>query len=203
MGGATAQHSSQEGGFQQWKSKYAPNDSGADYDLKGAYYAGARPDMERGHFPDTFKLPNHPTFSTGSKYSTPEQMGGEWGQTPQGKDTYEPSRWMERDPARMAELAKYMKQAEPNAVLVRRAEPVGTKLLPETNIPSVNAYFKQHPEVAAMVTGAGANGMPEDMPAGVQFNPYNANMAIPKNRQSVWANESIRNKMNQTGYSPS
>lgn len=120
MGGATAQDSSQEGGFQQWKSKYAPNDSGADYDLKGAYYAGAKPDMERGHFPDTFKLPNHPTFSTGSKYSTPEQMGGEWGQTPQGKNTYEPSRWMERDPARMAELAKYMKQAEPNAVLVRR-----------------------------------------------------------------------------------
>jgi hypothetical protein len=119
MGGATAQHSSQENGFQQWKSKYAPHDSGSDYDLRGAYYSGAQPDMERGHFPDTFKLPNHPTFSTGSKYSTPEHMGGEWGQL-QGRDTYEPSQWMEKDPARMAQLSQYMKQAEPNAVLVRR-----------------------------------------------------------------------------------
>jgi hypothetical protein len=119
MGGATAQHASQESGFQQWKSQYAPHDSGADYDLRGAYYAGAKKDKETGHGPDTFKLPNHPTFSTGSKYSTPEHMGGEWGQA-NGKDTYEPSQWMESDPARMAELQQYMKKVEPNAVLIRR-----------------------------------------------------------------------------------
>lgn len=75
--------------------------------------------MERGLFPDTFNLRNHPTFSTGSKYSTPEHMGGEWSQA-NGRDTYEPSQWMEQDPARMAELSQYMKRAEPNAVLIRR-----------------------------------------------------------------------------------
>jgi hypothetical protein len=31
---------------------------------------GGKPDS-RGHFPDTFKLPNHPTFSAESKYATP------------------------------------------------------------------------------------------------------------------------------------
>jgi len=76
-------------------------------------------------------------------------------------------------------------------------------LLPETHIPSVDAYFQKNPQVAGMVTGAGANGMPQDMPAGYQINQYNTNMAVPANRQSVIANESIRHHMNQTGYSPS
>jgi hypothetical protein len=40
------------------------------------------------HFPDTYKLPNHPTFSNESIYSTPENTGGSWeGETfsPKGK----------------------------------------------------------------------------------------------------------------------
>jgi hypothetical protein len=78
----------------------------------------------------------------------------------------------------------------------------GTELLPETNIASVNEYFKNKPEVAGMVTGAGANGMPKEMPAGYQINPYNENMKVSANRQSVIANESIRNEMNRIGYAP-
>jgi hypothetical protein len=76
------------------------------------------------------------------------------------------------------------------------------KLLPETHFPSVDAYFKQHPEVAGMVTGAGANEMPKDMPAGYQINPYNNDMRDPANRQAVIANESIRNEMNRIKYAP-
>jgi hypothetical protein len=53
--------------FEQWKAKYAPRDSGEDYDLKGAYRAGVAPDAQ-GHMPDTFKKPNHPTFSVESQY---------------------------------------------------------------------------------------------------------------------------------------
>jgi len=30
------------------------------------------------HFPDTYKYPNHPTFSNESIYSTPEKPGGKW-----------------------------------------------------------------------------------------------------------------------------
>ncbi len=55
--------------FQEWKKVYAPRDSGQDYDLRGAFQAGIKPDPKTGHWPDTFKLPNHPTFSDESKYA--------------------------------------------------------------------------------------------------------------------------------------
>ena len=58
-----------EAKFQDWKAKYAPNDSGQDYDLRGAYKAGVTPDPNTGHMPDTFKKPNHPTFSNESQYA--------------------------------------------------------------------------------------------------------------------------------------
>ncbi len=63
--------------FQIWKAKYAPNDSGDDYDLRGAFKAGLKPDPKTGHWPDTFKKPNHPTFSNESKYAkdAPEKAG--------------------------------------------------------------------------------------------------------------------------------
>lgn len=65
--------------FQAWKQKYAPNDSGSDYDLQGAFKAGVTPDGDRGHFPDTFKKPNHPTFSDESQYSGKDgNVGGTW-----------------------------------------------------------------------------------------------------------------------------
>jgi hypothetical protein len=71
----------EEKGYQGWKTKYAPNDSGADYDLRGAYIAGVTPDPKTGHFPDTFKKPNHPTFSDQSQYAREvdaAQLGGHW-----------------------------------------------------------------------------------------------------------------------------
>ena len=55
--------------FRTWKSQYAPKDSGYDYDLPGAFKAGFTPHPVTGHWLDTFKKPNHPTFSTQSKYS--------------------------------------------------------------------------------------------------------------------------------------
>jgi len=55
--------------FQTWKAKNAPTDSGADYDLRGAYKAGLNP-AANGHWPDTYKKPNHPTFSNESIYAT-------------------------------------------------------------------------------------------------------------------------------------
>ena len=68
----------QEQQFQQWKAKYAPNDSGQDYDLRGAFKAGVVP-AANGHMPDTFKLPNHPTFSNESQYATPNAPHWEGG----------------------------------------------------------------------------------------------------------------------------
>lgn len=54
--------------FAEWKERYAPNDSGEDYDLRAAFFAGVVPD-EHGHWPDLFKKPNHPTFSKESVYA--------------------------------------------------------------------------------------------------------------------------------------
>lgn len=54
--------------YEQWKEIYAPHDSGEDYDLHGAFKAGLVPNPN-GHWPDTFKKPNHPTFSVESIYA--------------------------------------------------------------------------------------------------------------------------------------
>lgn len=79
-----------EADFQKWKAQYAPNDSGADYDLRGAYLKGYKPSAENGHFPDVFKKPNHPTFSDQSKFAKdyPDKAGSWQGETyipPKGK----------------------------------------------------------------------------------------------------------------------
>jgi len=75
----------QEPAFQAWKAANAPKDSGADYDLHGAFLAGVKPDPETGHWPDTFKKPNHPTFSDQSKYAAYGKPGSWDG------DTYVPA----------------------------------------------------------------------------------------------------------------
>jgi hypothetical protein len=79
----------EETAFRAWKQRYAPQDSGADYDLRGAFKAGLTPDPQTGHWPDTFKKPNHPTFSDQSRYATGADAAraGSW----QG-ETYTPPR---------------------------------------------------------------------------------------------------------------
>jgi hypothetical protein len=64
--------------FQEWKRINAPNDSGLDYDLRGAFKAGLEP-AANGHWDDTFKKPNHPTFSVYSKYAKDRpELAGTW-----------------------------------------------------------------------------------------------------------------------------
>lgn len=73
-GGAPSHYSTpltatEERAFQQWKQIHAPNDDGSDYDFRGAFKAGLNPDPQTGHWPDTFKKPNEPTFSDQSQYA--------------------------------------------------------------------------------------------------------------------------------------
>src|SRR5215472_5465284 len=52
-----------------------------DYDMPGYIAKYGQPDQSKGqHLTDEFKLPNHMTFSTDSKYSNDTQKGGEWRQ---------------------------------------------------------------------------------------------------------------------------
>jgi hypothetical protein len=69
----------EEAEFKAWKQKYAPKDSGMDYDLRGAFKAGEKPGAD-GHWTDKFKKPNHPTFSDQSQYAQGEfkRLAGTW-----------------------------------------------------------------------------------------------------------------------------
>lgn len=103
--------------FQEWKAKNAPNDTGADYDLRGAFKADITPDPERGHLPDTFKKPNHPTFSDQSQYhGMDDNVGGTWGNV-DGQDTFTPGATNLKNHT-PEELGNYFKEVEPNAKLL-------------------------------------------------------------------------------------
>lgn len=99
-----------EASFQQWKQQAAPTDSGADYDFRGAFKAGVQPDAN-GHWPDTFKKPNHPTFSNESQYaSAAPDKAGSW-----NGDTFVP-------PAKAAPLEQSI---EPYAMAQRGERSIG------------------------------------------------------------------------------
>lgn len=75
----------QETAYQGWlKTLSAKQRNTYDYDLRGAFKAGIQPNAD-GHFPDTYKKPNHPTFSNESQYANAQHPGGSW----EG-DTYVP-----------------------------------------------------------------------------------------------------------------
>lgn len=69
----------EEAAFQKWAGKKIRDIY--NYDLRGAWRdisSGKVIPDERGHLPDTYKKPNHPTFSKESIYSTDDTPGGEW-----------------------------------------------------------------------------------------------------------------------------
>lgn len=71
--------------YQKWRSALPkPLQYEGDYDLRGLYKANpnSKPSPNL-HFPDTFKLPNHPTFSNESIYFNPatKNSAGRWQET--------------------------------------------------------------------------------------------------------------------------
>jgi hypothetical protein len=63
-----------------------------DYDARGEFLAGADRNNPTGHGQDTFKKPNHPTFSSGSKYHGVDgHVGGEWTDLKDGSWQFAPS----------------------------------------------------------------------------------------------------------------
>lgn len=67
-------------------------DAKFDYDMQGWYKANPDASPHTGaHYPDTFKKPNHPTFSDESIYHGVDgNQGGTWGLDEGGKDTFTP-----------------------------------------------------------------------------------------------------------------
>lgn len=80
--------------YSNW-AKTNVTDSGHDYDYAGAFLAGyGRGNSENGHLPDTFKKPNHPTFSVESKYATGayKKYAGSWSQNKAGEYSFKPAK---------------------------------------------------------------------------------------------------------------
>ena len=113
----------QEQQFQSWVTQQSQatgrnvsNDL-YDYDLRGDWAQGAARD-ERGHGTDTFKKPNHPTFSTGSKYhGADDTEGGEWGKADDGSWTFKPGK-SNLEHFSPEELKDYFDKVEPGNKLL-------------------------------------------------------------------------------------
>lgn len=112
----------QETKFLEWANANKRLQDLADYDMRGAWLANTG-QSGNGHYPDTFKKPNHPTFSDQSRYHNTDSplggkfVGGSWGRSADGKDTYTPSREMVSQPGYVTFMQqRYMPQVEPNGV---------------------------------------------------------------------------------------
>lgn len=102
--------------YQIWRSSLpAQLQNEQDYDLRGAFLSNAAA-AANGHLPDTYKLPNHMTFSNESMYSTPQEPGGNW-QEDNGRWSFwaSPTNLAKHS---AADLAAYFRQYEPDASLI-------------------------------------------------------------------------------------
>ena len=96
-----------------------------DYDLQGfyndndAYFDWEDAEEEKpgeAHFIDKYKLPNHITFSTESKYSNAFTKGGEWFEDDNGVN-YRTSPYVEKLHS-LEEMIKYFRKYEPGVNLI-------------------------------------------------------------------------------------
>lgn len=151
----------EERAFQAWKATYAPNDSGTDYDLRGAFKAGLTPDPVSGHWPDMFKKPNHPTFSIESQYaSAAPSKAGRW-----TGDTFVPvpgtnyGGMIERGPSRPSGAPEPVRSVQTNnGGMIERSPSIAAPapIAPTTKTvanPAYAAWEKQYGSVASSGLG--------------------------------------------------
>lgn len=118
----TALAPAEESQYQAWVAQMSQtqgrdmNNDLYDYDLRGAWKADAQA-ATNGHLPDTWKKPNHPTFSDQSQYHGQDGFtGGTWG----GDDaapTFTPGPTNLLHMGR-AGLEKYFQEREPTGKLI-------------------------------------------------------------------------------------
>ena len=101
--------------FDEWRASLPENlQAMGDYDLQGAWQ-GRAAQAGNGHLPDTYKLPNHMTFSNESKYSVPGREGGNWEGGSPWSFWASPENVRQHDPY---ELMRYFQRYEPDAQLI-------------------------------------------------------------------------------------
>lgn len=96
----------------------------ADYDLRGFYLNSPNLALTSGHLPDTYKKPNHPTFSEESIYNgTIDPYGGKfaagrWIGDDENGWSYQPSQRMLSTTHNREAMKQYFAEHEPDSVLV-------------------------------------------------------------------------------------
>jgi len=103
--------------FEDWFKRLPKHlQNNHDYDIEGAFMKGLKPTANE-HFDDTFKKPNHMTFSSGSIYSKDGETGGEWKEDPNGGYVFfaSPTNLKYHSPQ---ELVKYFDEYEPESSLI-------------------------------------------------------------------------------------
>lgn len=120
----TPLNANQEALFNSWLSKQSiatGRDVAKDlydYDLKGWWKNNQGIDLNDGHLTDTYKKPNHPTFSDQSQYHGVDgNQGGSWQQQQNGSWSYAPSA-TNLQMYKSDELQQYFKQVEPGNQLI-------------------------------------------------------------------------------------
>lgn len=88
-------------------------DIGEDYDY-GVMKLDNHKDGD--HYSDLGKLPNHPTFSDESKYSSKKYRGGTWSVNDKGQDVFTLSEDMMKSGAGK-NISKYFEEFEPDAIV--------------------------------------------------------------------------------------
>lgn len=118
----------EEKAFQAWVAKSGHAADLYNYDMRGVFKKGVK-QTDNGHYPDTYKKPNHPTFSDESIYSGPQIQGGKWLQTvPPSKENPEGQWQFAASPHNLKyqtpdELKTYFKQVEPTNQLLLPTPP--------------------------------------------------------------------------------
>ena len=110
----------QEAKYNAWRKKLPgelSNDS--DYDLRGLFKNNPNQAPSSNlHFPDTYKRPNHITFSDQSIYHNPKGgvVGGHWG-VENGKDFFQASPLNVKNAGGEEGLKRYFQKYEPTITL--------------------------------------------------------------------------------------
>ena len=77
--------------YHDWAAQNHREGDTYDYDMRGAFHEGIQGDPRTGHYPDTYKKPNHPTFSDESRYDgAGGRRGGHWEEDETGSETLQP-----------------------------------------------------------------------------------------------------------------
>ena len=106
----------EEAQFKKWAKKNKRLADLYDYDLRGFWKEGGE-FADNGHGADTYKKPNHPTFSDQSRYHDPKMTpGGSWMES-DGQVSFTPSAYNLQNMSPQM-LSDYFQKYEPGVTLV-------------------------------------------------------------------------------------